>query len=361
MTFQENFNVKALDDGYGDVKFDSKGVPALIPSFVTTFKEKPQDEFSNKSKLQYVASEIKGRRYVVGDYAMKLDPNIRWAGGENKHADMRFPVLLKTTLGLMSSGKHEVIDTLMMNLPIKYDTPERRKELENIARGTHQVSISYDGVNFVKKTITVEGVEIKKQPFGSLCDVILDDNGDIKDKDIAKGFNVVVDIGARTLNILTLDALEEQPELSVQSNDGMYTAYSQIGNYLEKEFDVMIPDGKLPQIIKSKEIKNRNITPLIDMIYESHANTILATLEKVLINSWGFVTTIVFTGGGADQELLRPYLEKGCTRVNTVFLDRYANVRGLRKFGIRQAKRTIKRPSSSNITVRVGNREYVQK
>jgi plasmid segregation protein ParM len=353
--YEESYNVKALDDGYGDFKYDSRGIPALIPSFVTPFKPKPKDDFSSSSKLQYLASEVDGRKYVVGDYAMKLDPNIRWVGGENKHADNRFPVLLKTTLGLMCSGNHEVIETLMMNLPIKYDTPERRTDLINIARGTHQVSISKDGEHFVNKVVTVEDVEIKKQPFGSICDVILDGNGEIMDKDTAKGFNVLVDIGARTLNILTVDALEEQPELSTQSNDGMFTAYSQVGSYLENEMGVIIPDGKLPQIIKAQEIKNRDITPLIEAAYENQANTILTILDKVLINSWGFVTSIIFTGGGAT--LLKPHFQKSVgTKVNTIFLDRYSNVRGLRKYGMRQAKKNIKRPPG--IRVKVGDNDY---
>ena len=350
----ENFNVKALDDGYGDVKYDSRGTAALIPSFVTSFKEKPKDDFSNKNGLQYIASEVDGSRYLIGDYAAKLDSNIKWTGGENKHADYRFPILLKSTLGLMSTGNSEVIDTLMMNLPIKYDTNERRKVLTDIARGTHQVGISTDGQNFVQKVITVENVEIKKQPFGSLCDVILDNSGELKETEIAKGFNVIVDIGARTLNILTVDALEEQPELSTQTNDGMFVSYNQIGDYLERELDVIIPDGKLPNIIRTKEIKGRDISPLIEMAYQNQANNIQIILDKILINSMGFVTHVIFTGGGS--ELLKPYLENVFNgKVPVIFLDRYSNVRGLRRYGIRICKRNIKR---KKITIKVGSHEY---
>lgn len=351
-----HYNVKAADDGYGDVKFDSNGIPALIPSFVTSFKEKPQDEFTNQSKeLKYIAAEVEGRRYVVGDYAMKLDPNIRWIGGENKHSDYRFPILFKTTLGLMTTGPHEVIDMLMMNLPIKYDTPERRKLLEDIAKDTHEVSISHDGHNFVRKVITVENVVIKKQPFGSLCDVILDGNGEIVDKKLAKGFNVIVDIGARTLNILTVDCLEEQPELTAQTSDGMFSAYMQIGSFLESELGVMIPDGKLPVIINAKEIKGRDIQPLINQIYMQHANNILTILDRYLINAYGFVTSIIFTGGGT--EVLRPYLEQAASnRANTMYLGRFNTVRGLRKYGLRQAKKLIKRPTGG-IVAKVGSYE----
>lgn len=355
MTMEASINVKALDDGYGDFKYDARGCPALVPSFVTPYKPKPQDMISNQAaKLNYIASEVNGNRYVVGDYAMKLDSNIKWVGGENKHADTRFPVMLKTTLGLMCSGNREVIDTLMMNLPIKYDTPERREELTRIVKGTHEVGISTDGVNFINKLITVESVDIKKQPFGSICDVILSGDGELQDKTTARGFNVVVDIGARTLNILTLDALEEQPDLTTQTNDGMFTAYTQIGNYLEQELGVILPDGKLPHIIQAKELKGRDLTQLINQVYENQANTILNVLDKVLVNSWGLVTSIVFTGGGAT--LLQPYLNRAFN-ADVRFLDRYANVRGLRKYGIRTARKNIKR---TNISVVIGGNEYGQ-
>lgn len=350
----EKLNTKAIDDGYGDIKEDSNGRPEIIPSFVTNFVPKPEDEFSDQSKgLKYLAAEVNGSRYLIGDYAMKLDPNIKWVGGENKHLDYRFPILLKTTLGLMTTGPHEVVNTLMMNLPIKYDTPDRRKILRDIAEGTHEVSISFDGKNFVRKAITVEHVDIKKQPFGSLCDVILDGNGDLVDKQLAKGFNVIVDIGARTVNILTVDSLEEQQSLSTQTSDGMFSAYTQIGSFLEQELGVIIPDGKLPLIIAAKEIRGRDISPLIDQIYEQHANNILTLLDKVLVNSYGFVTSIIFTGGGA--EVLRPYLERTLTSANTLFLDRFATVKGLRKYGIRQSKKA-KRPQG--ITAKVGSGTY---
>lgn len=354
MTNLESYSVKAVDDGYGDVKYDGKGVASLIPSFVTDFKSKPKDVFSSKERKNhlYLASEVNERRYVIGDYAMKLDPNIKWIGGENKHLDSRFPVLFKTVLGLMSHSPTEEIDTLMMNLPIRYDTEERRNTLQKIALGEHKVGISMDGNHFHYKTIQVNNIDIKKQPFGSICDVILDNNGDIVAPDLAKGFIVLVDIGARTLNILTLDALEDQPELTAQSNDGMFTAYSQVGAYLEQELGVIIPDGKLPHIIQSKEIKNRDISSLIERAYENHANSIITSLDKLLINSWGFVTKIIFTGGGAQKELLRPYLESSLNSVDMLFLDRYSNVRGLRKYGIRQMNRRIR---TQGINVKVGS------
>lgn len=348
-------SVGAVDDGFGDVKVDNNGNPFLVPSFVTSFKQKPDNDFSTSSELQYLACEVDEKRYVVGDYAPKIDFDIRWTGGENKHNDKNFPIILKTALALMSKGVHETIYTLMMNLPIKNDTPTRREQLMNIVKGTHDIKISFDGVNFIPRTVTVEDVIIKKQPFGSLCDLILDNNGEMIDPGLAKGFNVIADIGARTLNILTVDALEEQPKLTTHTNDGMFSAYMQIGEYLEGNLGVTIPDGKLPSVILKKEIKGIDITDLISQSYENHANTIVNILDRILINSTGFVTSLIFTGGGA--ELLRPFLEKrySGSGIDVKFLGRYSNVSGLRKYGIRQTKRSTKK---TTVSAKIGSQQY---
>lgn len=347
-------SVGAVDDGFGDVKVDNNGNPFLVPSFVTSFKPKPENDFSTSSELQYFACEVDGVKYTVGGYASKLDSSIEWVGGQNKHNDKNFPILMKTILALMSKGNHETIYTLMMNLPIKDDTPERRKQLTEIVRGSHEVKLSYDGINFIDRTVTVEDVCIKKQPFGSLCDTMLSNDGEIVDHDIAKGFNVLADIGARTLNVLTLDSLEEQPELTTHTNAGMYSAYLQIGKFLEGKLGTVIPNGKLPMIIQNKEIKGMDITPIINQAYENHANSILNTLDRILINSWSFVDTIIFTGGGS--ELLKTYLEARYTGmgVKVLFLDRYSNVRGLRKYGVRQSRKQVK----NTVTIKVGTQPF---
>jgi plasmid segregation protein ParM len=343
---------RAIDDGYGDLKYSSNEMHNLIPSFVTPFKPKPDKSMSNKDEsLLYIASKIDGQKYVVGDYAAKLDTKIKWIGGEDKHADSRFPILFKTGLGMLSNRPYERIDTLVMNLPIKSDTEFRRNQLMGIAKGNHELELSFDGVEFFKREIEVNDVVVKKQPFGSLAYLILDRNGKIENTNLANGFNVIVDIGARTVNILTVDQLEEQPGLTIHSNDGMFSAFEEVGKYLESELNTMIPDGKLPQIIQKGEIRGMDIKPLIKVAYQNHANIIASMVDTLLVDSWGFVTSIIFTGGGS--QLLKPYLEDHYEGApNIKFLNRFSTVIGLERYGKFYAAKNSKQ---NNISVRVGN------
>jgi plasmid segregation protein ParM len=341
----EFINVKSADDGYGDFKFNDGIKSKLIPNFVTSFKPLPESDFQiEDSHEQYIASKVGGKKYTIGSYAAKFDPNIKWIGGENKHVDSKFPILLKTCLGLMCEKPHEVIDTLVMGLPIKSYTDERQDQLKSIAIGDHQVDISLDSKKFFPKRIHVNDVIIKKQPFGSLYDVVLDGNGQLVNTDIAKGFNVVVDIGARTLNILTVNKLLEQPALTTHTNDGMYVAYDEVGRNLEERLGAIIPDGKLPGIIANKEIRGMDITELVNTAYADHANSIANTLNRIFINSWSDVTGMIFTGGGS--ELLKPYLKDYYQKANPIFLDRFATARGFRKYGVRETIKNKKKTAS---------------
>ncbi|WP_226035631.1 ParM/StbA family protein [Aquibacillus saliphilus] len=348
-------NVKVMDDGYGDTKYvGNDDAPHHISSHVTSFKPNPSNEFSlnnNKDKTIYIASEVNGEKYTIGDYAAKLDPQIKWIGGENKHADDRFPILAKTILGMMNTESFEVIDMLAMNLPIRYDTQERRELLTNIIKGDHDLRISYDGINFHNRSIHVKDVLIKKQSFGSFCYKILNEQGGIKDEKLAAGFNVVVDIGARTLNILTIDAMKEQPALTDHTNDGMFEAYFKIAEVLHDKYGIIIPDGKLPQVIEKGEIKGIDIKPLIDMAFKDHANNIISLLDKTFIHSWSFITSLIITGGGA--EILKPYLLQAFEQRNVqkIFLNRYANAQGLRWFALRQV---MKNEKSKRVSVKIG-------
>lgn len=349
-----SMNIFALDDGYGDVKYDSDGNPKLIPSFVTSFKPKPTTDFAlnhpSEENQKYIASQVNNKKYIVGNYASKLDPNIQWVGGENKHKDQRFPILFKSTLGLMCQRPIDTIDLLAMNLPIDSNTEERKNLLRQVALGNHKVDISFDGVNFYKKDILVKDLIIKPQAFGSLCTLILNQRGEMTNVEKANGFNVIVDIGARTVNILTVDQLEEVPDLTTHTNEGMFQAYYIVLDYLRHEKGIDVPDGKLPQIIQKKSIKNYDLSPLIDEAYRTHANNIISMLDRMFVNVYGFITSVTFTGG---SKLLERYLREEFDKRNfeTTYLNRFANVRGLRLYALNHA---AKNPPKKNVSVRIG-------
>jgi plasmid segregation protein ParM len=333
----------ALDDGYGDVKCATGHNEFYLPSQYTQWRELPKSELSNNKlhPFDYIGAEIDGSKYVIGKGASIADSNISWVGGENKHSDIGFPLILKTCLGMMGNKEKMDIDTLVMGLPVKAEENQTRHELlQKLVVKEHEVRITLaDGQEF-NRILTVKELIIKKQPFGSFCDVIMDRNGHLVKKQTASEFNVIVDVGARTLNIYTLDALSPVRDLSDTTNNGLFEAYQNVGKYVEAKLGYAVPMGKLPNVIKKGMINRTDLTPVINRSYELLANEIKKVIDTKFVNSWAFVDRIIFTGGGST--VLKPYLSPLFKDKENIFLGRLNTARGLQKYGVRQSmKQTI--------------------
>lgn len=369
-------SVWSLDDGYGDGKGNNGRNKLVIPSYVTDWRPMQKMELGNGEKLDpysHIGVEVDGKKYLVGKGAMEQDPKLTWVGGNNKHLDNNFPIFFKTMLGLLANNLDEVIlEPLVMGLPVKADEDEgRHKLLEDIAyNNTHKVKIELADGKVLDKSIYIKDLIIKKQPFGGYCDVILDGAGEIQEPKIASSYSVVVDIGARTLNIYTLNALEPIYDLSDTTNHGMFTAYGWVGKFIEDRVGQKVNSGKLPLIIQNEEIKGINLRPAILRSYETLSNQIFGVVDTMFADSWAFVDTIIFTGGGSH--LLKPWLERMFKGKETIFLDRHANARGLRKYGFREAKkkgvvvystpnRAYEKTPGGGISIKVGGKEQKAK
>lgn len=330
----------AYDDGYGENKLCNGTDTFIIPTQYTSYKPRPKNDFSENEvhPHDFISIEIDGEKYVVGKGAEEIDSSLKLVSGNNKHIDIGFPIILKACLSLMAQETNTKIDKLVMGLPVRaYKEQMRHNSLKNIVQQTHNVKVQLGNGQTFTRNITVKDLMIKMQPFGSLCDQILDKNGNITNKQLANEYNVIVDIGARTLNILTVDSLQEIPDLSDNTNDGMFSAYEKVGKYIENKFKHPIPTGKLPSVIKKGKINNVDLSPVIKKSYEILASQIFTVLDRMFVDHWAFVNNVIFTGGGAI--LLKKELTKLFADKRTIFLGQTNNVEGLRKYGVRMAQK----------------------
>lgn len=327
-----------LDDGYGDNKLFNGKSSFLIPSHATHWRPKMKSDMREASKdiLSYIGVDIDGVKYLVGQGALEQDASIHWSGGENKHIDTIFPILLKSCLAVLAEGiPNPVVEPLVMGLPVKADEKDDRHELlQKLVVGNHSLTISFMDGATSRREVFIKELVTKKQPFLSFCDVILDKRGQIKEETIANQFNIVIDIGSRTLNIYTMDALDPITDLSDTTTQGIYTAYELVADFIEDQFKFRVPTGKMPNFIKKKTIKGMDLSPVIHRAYGVLANEIVRVVHTMFVDSWAYVDRIFITGGGA--ELLRPFLETAFP-VDPLFLDRFATARGGYKYGIRHA------------------------
>lgn len=340
----DSFSVQVIDDGYADTKSKSEGSEMFItPSYATAWRpsyNKDNDlRETPKDPLSRIEVEVSGSRFLVGEAAVRQDRNMQWNGASDKHNDTSFDILLKTHLSLMAMNKKRPITRvkLVMGLPVKSSLDKDRIEKMKAKVITqHNVAMRlYGQKEFENKIIKVEELIVKAQPHGTLCDLILDNDGKISNKDLARKVNAISDIGGKTHNLYLVDALEPLADFCDTKNSGMYIAYMWVKDYIEQELHLTVSDGQIQYIVASGQIKGYDLTPVIQKAYRSLARKIILEIHTVWENAFPFIDNIIFTGGGAA--VLKPYLEEEFK--NSMYLTRNQNPSGLFKQGVRKWKR----------------------
>lgn len=338
-------NVWSYDDGYGDNKLYDGVTELLIPSYVTTYRPRMKQEIDALTAQQpddYIVIEYEdGKKYLVGKGAIAQDSRGSAILGDNKHLDKRFIHMWRACLGRLATKEDNFVDVLVMGLPVDAEEdPERHELLQGlILNQTHSFTIHLADGTSHRRNIQVKELLIKKQPFGSQCDVMLDDEGELSNEDIAGGFNVIADIGAGTFNVYALNALEPVKDLSFHTNDGMYTAYEEVNLTIEDITGSKLPDAKLPTVINvDRQIQGVSLEDATEEAFDNLANTVVGIIEKACKNSWSQIKRVIWTGGGSVlcKEAIEHYMPKR----NKIFLGRFSTARGLRKAGVRHFKKT---------------------
>ncbi|WP_426455468.1 hypothetical protein ACP26L_36245 (plasmid) [Paenibacillus sp. S-38] len=325
--------IRAIDDGYGDTKlYDGKEF-TLLPSYATAWREPERSELKElqEDRLSYIKAETDGKAYLVGKGAVEQDSRGSWVGGDNKHKDKRFIVIFRTCLALIAPKDTDVIDLLAMSLPVEVDEDEKRHEfLRNLVVGWHKIKVTLADGTVIDREINVKEVIIKNQPFAAYCSKVLNKQGDIANPELASGFNVLVDIGARTRNVFAWKALKPQKDYKTQSFDGMFEAFSEIGRRIKQETGARVADIKIQSILEEGNfngLTEQQLQEIKEDVYDDHANRAVGDVEKLLVNAKGQIHNVLWGCGGA--ELLKPYIEEYMTDYNLIFLNRFSVVEGL--------------------------------
>lgn len=343
--------VWANDDGYGDNKLTDGETDLLIPSYVTTYRPRMRQEIDSLTPPNpddYIVIEYDdGKRYLVGQGAVQQDSRGSAILGDNKHLDKRFIHMWRACMGRLAKKEDTFVDVLVMGLPVDAEEdPERHELLQNLIVGqTHSFTLHLGDGTSHRRNIQIKELVIKKQPFGSQCDIMLDDEGEVSDPEIASGYNVIADIGAGTFNVYALNKLEPVKDLSFHTNDGMFTAYDEVNETAILPITgTKLPDAKLPHVINvDKAIQGESLVDATAEAYDNLANTVVGIIEKSCKNSWSLIKRVIWTGGGSV--LLRESIEHYMPKRNKVFLTRFSTARGLRKYGVRHYKKTRTKPN----------------
>ena len=198
---------------------------------------------------------------------------------------------------------------LVTGLPVSFFR-KYKDELITLLQNRHVINVVHAGGEVEEKQIYIERVRVIPQPFGSLFNVMLDDNGKIMSQRFVTEKVGVIDIGFRTTDYAVADRTRYSERGSASSDAGMSMAYSAMAKWLQERSGVNVEahrlfDAALRGTIKIKGTRY-DLRPVVERAYSQLANRIAAEVARLWVDDWD-MDAIVLTGGGGTT--LAPYLQ----------------------------------------------------
>jgi len=320
-----------LDIGYGAVKINSEGDGQLTFPSVTGSPDLPRFGLGTNNAI--VISNGVGRT-VVGEAAITQSRFIdrqedrRWIYSD------QYKSLFYASLTEISRASSESI-TLISGLPLAYF--DDKTEVQDLLSGTHRVTREYPEVT---RTHTYEvKAYVIPQPFGSLCSMAFDGNGDPVDPAWLTGTVGILDIGSHTTNVLTTSRGQEVSYGTTSIPTGCWdivraisARVSDLFPQLERRDHDLVKDIQLGQVPYHGEAYD--ISQTILEVSEPMSREIISAATQHW-DGGAALDKILITGGGAH--LIGEFVVNHFDQHRQVFMPRdpvFANVQGYLRYGL---------------------------
>ena len=278
---------------------------------------------------------IEDQSYFIGDFA-EQQSNVRQFTLYQERLLTEFAKILSLTAAGSITDKYVPLN-VVTGLPIGY-LKQYHQQFVKILTGHHDITFHQpDGTKILKK-ININKVKMLPQPLGSVLNLLMDDNGKIVNKDLAKQKIGVVDIGFRTTDFSIFDRLRYIERGSTTTDTGISKSFSVISKKLQEESGVSIEVYRLYKAVETGSIKilgkEYNISKLRDQVFAHSAGNIANDIERLWAEDWD-IDTIVLTGGGSMElaKYLQPLIAGNVIPVKNSIDTRLNNVQGYFKYG----------------------------
>ncbi|MNV04255.1 hypothetical protein D3C71_945460 [compost metagenome] len=335
-----------IDLGYGQIKVLARGekkkflsaVGSPVSSFGRTVAAVTEQEVLNS-----LAITIDGQTFYTGRNAIINTRNGRLTLRQGKADDIHNKVKFLTALALYTEMyQAEAEFDIVTGLPV-LEFKNEADALTNMIlnNGKPFVFDMHYGNITVQKRISIGNAKIVSQGEGAFYDFVLDNNGDIipTRAEIVQGTVMVVDVGYRTTDIVTMENGRYVEPLSDQFNKGVNTIHQEILRLIMEEFGIKKELRDLDEIVRKRSFMHNTKTYDIDHIVVKAAipftEDIIENLHTISNDQLGAVNHIIFTGGGA--EIIYPFVERLLKNVveSSLMEDaEFCNATGYHKYGL---------------------------
>lgn len=313
-----------IDIGFGFVKATDGQKQVIFPSVVGEGRNiRYSTGINNSNLIDNLTLQLEENDYFVGNLANRQSDIVMSTLSQNRVNSIENEILLCAALGLLDPlGGVNIVTGLPVN---EYSDKLKVKSLETL-RGYHRFSL-----NGSKYNLKVNNCKVIPQPFGTIFDQLLDDDGKILNPDYANITLGIIDIGFRTSDFAVADNLEYVDKMSSSSNIALSSAYKLIAREINAKYGITKPLYQLDQAIRKEQItingREIDLSPLKEKAFRLTAQNIISEVST-LWNIWE-IETILITGGGGIA--LYDYLLDQLDNIMLVRAGQLSNVNGYLK------------------------------
>jgi len=232
----------SVDAGYGFTKVEPGGI--VFPSTIG----KGRDLNLVSDKIDCMKVEVNGEEYFVGDLARKecFDVSLSFEKNKIKNNNTIILVLAGIVNCISKIGGWVNID-LVTGLPIEY-LKQKNEFIEILQNKVFEVR--WMGVKYV---IRINSVGVFPQSAGALFNEILDENGDVRNKNLMLKKICMIDVGFKTTDFVVLDKMKYVDKESGTIELGINCALKMIKTDLML-YEIEYDDRLTEEVNKYKEI-----------------------------------------------------------------------------------------------------------
>ncbi len=256
----------------------------------------------------------------------------------DRFTDVEGMVLMFAAIALLRSDR-ELTCNLVTGLPVNAYAALKDK-YKRALEGRHYIKLLKVNGAREDRYITIAECKVLPQPLGTVFNTVLGDSGKLANSEMAASRLAVLDIGANTLDLCRLDAMEFIDRESTSYTDlGVFECYRQISLEIYNAFGIEIPPEEIEPYIVNGAIKIggrfNSIVDIKNRVYSEAAEKIVSRARNIWRNMWQ-LDKIIIAGGGAEvfgQQVARAFNTPG--QVELCQRGTFSNCLGYLKYGHR--------------------------
>lgn len=300
-----------LDLGYAYVKAVSRSRRVMFPSVIGT-PDVARFDLLGSGNLKKILDRD-GHKYAYGSYAVSNSRMVyrnedrSWIESELYMdlfaASINELYSLEDTPDMFRSVAYNAyelpISGIVTGLPVVYYS-DKEKLVDIMSKPTTVKLHNHPGVTI---KILPKSVRVIPQPFGTVLNEALDDNGQIRNSDMVSSMVGVIDIGGKTTNILGVKQLSDKTSKTTSVNIGGWDIVRAVSERLASTYpDLTLIDSAVMVAMADGVLHYYGETKDISGIVEDCSAPIIDGIRAEVGKLWNRgaeFDSILITGGGS--------------------------------------------------------------